>query len=82
MSNVLLTTIDNPFDPFTEYDEWYEFDVSHGYNTCAYLDRVTDTSSNLSIEMQEEDIEKAMDDIIRYDPLMIYKKVKPKKTEP
>ena len=37
----LLTTSDNPYNPFTQWDEWYAFDVSAGHHTCALLDRVT-----------------------------------------
>ena len=44
---MLLTTIDNPHNPFTEWDEWYAFDTLSGYNTCALLSRVTQTSEDL-----------------------------------
>ena len=43
-----LTTEDNPYDPFDEFDEWFAFDVSQGYHTCAYLARVVATSTELS----------------------------------
>ena len=32
-----LTTTDNPYDPFTQYDAWYRFDEGKGYHSCAYL---------------------------------------------
>ena len=32
-SEYMLTTIDNPFNPFTNFDDWYAFDTSKGYNT-------------------------------------------------
>jgi hypothetical protein len=44
----MLTTTDNPFNPFTEYDEWFAYDVSKGYNTCAYLARIVKSSDELS----------------------------------
>ena len=44
---VALTTIDNPFDPFEQFEQWFNWDVSKGYNTCAYLDRVSYTSEAL-----------------------------------
>jgi hypothetical protein len=48
----MLTTIDNPFDPFTMFDEWLEYDTRMGYNTAAFLARV----ANVSHEMSEPDI--------------------------
>ena len=31
MEEVRITTIDNPFNPFTEWDEWFNFDLQKGY---------------------------------------------------
>lgn len=76
MTVCMLTTIDNPFDPFTQFDEWFQFDEAKGYHSCAYLGRVAKTSYALSDEMYASEVEHAIDDIIRYDPLNIYKKVK------
>jgi hypothetical protein len=60
----MLTTIDNPYNPFKQYDEWYNFDVSKGYNTCAYLARITKSSDELSDEDELLAIEQAIDEII------------------
>ena len=46
----MLTTLDNPYNPFTNYDEWNSFDEANGYYTAAYLDRIITTSDNLSDE--------------------------------
>ena len=35
-----VTTFDNPFDPFTDFNEWCSYDCQLGYNTCALIDRV------------------------------------------
>ena len=48
----MLTTEDNPFDPFSEFDEWFSFDVDKGYNTCAYLARVVEVNA-LDVELDE-----------------------------
>jgi hypothetical protein len=40
LNQSMLTTEDNPFDPFTQFDEWYAFDVEKEYYTCAYLARI------------------------------------------
>ncbi len=71
-----LTTFDNPFDPFTQFTDWFMYDTAKGYNSCAYLDRVSHTSEQFTDEENAKEIEKAIDEIIRYDFRNIYKKVK------
>ena len=71
-----LTTFDNPFDPFEQFDKWFLFDVEKGYNSCAYLARIAKTSDQLSDQENEAEIERAIDEIIKYDFMNIYKKVK------
>ena len=71
----MLTTIDNPFDPFKEFDSWFMFDVEKGYNSCSYLGRIAKTSEQLSDDENNEEIERAIDEIIKYDFRNIYKKV-------
>ena len=73
---VMLTTIDNPFNPITEFDKWFAFDLEKGYNSCAYLGRIAKTSDALTEEENDEEIERAIDEIIKYDFLGIYKKIK------
>lgn len=73
-----LTTIDNPFDPFEQFDEWLNYDTNKGYNSCAYLDRIARTSDQLSDEENNREIERAIDEIVNLDPIGIYIKVKRK----
>ena len=61
---VRVTTTDNPFDPFTEWDEWYFSDLSKGYSTCERLDRLSNTSSQLSDELNNEELEQAIDQLV------------------
>lgn len=70
-----LTTFDNPFDPFDQFDSWFMFDVEKGYNSCGYLARIANTSESFSDEENNAEIERAIDEIIQYDFLNIYKKV-------
>lgn len=72
----MLTTIDNPFDPFTDFNSWFLFDVEKGYNSCAYLARIARTSDQLSDKENNEEIERAIDEIIKYDFMNVYVKVK------
>lgn len=76
MSMCALTTVDNPFDPFDQFDQWFNFDVDKGYNSCGYLDRIARTSDQLSDEENDQEIERAIDEIIKYDFMNIYRKVK------
>ena len=76
MYDIMLTTIDNPYDPFEQFDAWNLFDVLKGYNCCAYLARVARTSDELSDAENLEEIERAIDEIIKNDFMNIYKKIK------
>lgn len=60
MAASFVTTLDNPYDYFTQFDEWYAFDTQKGYNTCAYVARIAKTSS----EMSEKDYENALNDAV------------------
>lgn len=77
MANYVLTTVDNPYDPVKQPDEWQIYDeVIKGYNTCGYLDRIANTSDELSDEENEKEINRAIDEIVRINVLGIYKKIK------
>ena len=76
MSKCALTTIDNPYDPFNQFDDWYRWDIDKGYDSCGYLDRIARTSDQLSEEENDQEIERAIDEIIKYDFMNIYKKVR------
>ena len=75
MNKCMLTTIDNPFDPFTEFVSWFLFDVEKGYNSCSRLARIARTSDQLTEKENEEEIERAIDEIIKYDFMNLYIKV-------
>ena len=71
----MITTIDNPFDPFEQFTSWFLFDVEKGYNTCAFLARIVKDSDEYSELESNEAREQAIDEMIKYDFLNIYKKV-------
>jgi len=73
----MLTTLDNPYNPFTQFDEWYGYDSEKGYHTCNYLARIAKTSDDLSEEDESLAIEQAIDEIIVMNILGIYIKVTP-----
>lgn len=71
--DVMLTTIDNPFNPHINYDEWLAYDIEMGYNTNGLLDRVANVSDELSDEDYDSIVYEAMKEICKYNVLGIYK---------
>ena len=74
-TEVMLTTFDNPFDPFDEFVPWFLYDVEKGYYTCSRLARIARSSEDFSTKEDKEETERAIDEIIDNDFLNIYKKV-------
>jgi hypothetical protein len=60
----MLSTIDNPFNPWTDYDEWLAYDELQGYYSNALLARVVITSDALSIADQRSAIEDGISEIV------------------
>lgn len=69
---VLLTTIDNPYNPFTQYNEWSAFDTEKGYHSNALLARFAATSSELSDAEYNVEVEAAIDRIMNIDASLKY----------
>lgn len=65
----------NPYDPIDQFTSWFIYDVTKGYNTCGLLGRIARTSDQLSDVENEQEIERAIDEIIKYDVENIYTKV-------
>ena len=74
MARHMLTTVDNPFNPWTHFDSWYAWDEQAGYHTTSFLARVTRTSTALSDADQDLALEQAIDEIVRENVLGIYRK--------
>lgn len=74
----MLTTIDNPYDPFTHWDEWYAYDEASGYHTSGLLGRITKSSHELSETDENLAISQAIDEIVQENVLGIYTKAYPK----
>ena len=71
----MLTTIDNPFNPFDDFDSWFLFDVEKGYYSCSRLARITNNSNDLTELEERKDLERAIDEIVRNDPTNLYTKI-------
>ena len=70
-----LTTVDNPYNPFEQFTSWLLYDEEKGYHTCPYLGRIARTSSQLTEDENDLEVERAIDEIIKYDFRNIYRKV-------
>lgn len=72
----MLTTYDNPYDPFTQWDQWLMWDMAAGYNTCGLLERIAHSSHELAAVDQYLAIRDAIDEIVRENVSGIHRKVK------
>ena len=72
---VFLTTADNPYDPYNQFDEWYAYDEQHGYGTCEYLARIARTSPGIPDKDNDIAVEAAIDEIVRFNLLGNYQKI-------
>ena len=70
-----LSTNDNPFNPFDDFASWNSFDTEKGYDSCSRLMRIAQVSDEMSDVEENLEIERAIDEIIKYDFMHIYKKV-------
>lgn len=71
----MVTTLDNPWNPFTQYHEWLSFDTSHGYNTDQWLHVLTKTSNNLMREERLEQIDAGVQRLLELDPFGLHVKL-------
>lgn len=72
----MLTTYDNPYSPFTEWDEWYAFDMRVGYHTPGLLARIAHSSADISDVDQFHAIQDAIDEIVRENVSGMHRKIK------
>ena len=82
---VMLTTKDNPVDPFDDFDEWFNQDIDLARrnsrpDTCGLLARLSTVPIGndeflLTEQEKDDEIERAIDDIVSHDVLNIYVKV-------
>lgn len=61
----MLSTSDNPWNPWTNFKEWNAYDMAAGHHTLAYLARITVSSEELSQADQDLDVENAIEEILR-----------------
>lgn len=71
----MLTTVDNPYNPFTDFKAWLAFDIRKGYNTSALLGRMTMDVDDLPEPYHSLGIRNAIDDIVRMNLSGMHRKV-------
>jgi len=71
----MLTTVDNPYNPFTQWDEWFAYDSEKGYSTPGFLARIANTSDEMSDADIDIQLEYAIMDIVRENVLGLYTRV-------
>lgn len=74
MRRIAITTSDNPYNPVTDFDRWWNYDRQKNYATCELLDRISVTSDRVSDAQNEFEMERAIDFIVEMHP-DLYKKV-------
>lgn len=60
----MLSTVNNPYNPFRDFKEWLAWDTNAGYNTLGYLARIAVVSPDLSDADYSAAVDNAMDEII------------------
>ena len=64
MIESMLSTVDNPYNPFDQFDDWYAWDERSGYHSTSFLDRIAYMSDELSEEDKNLVHERAIDEIV------------------
>ena len=76
----MLTTLDNPFDPFNEFTSWYMFDCEKGHNTSSRIARLAQIDSEMSQKEVDDEMERVVNFIYDHDDEGKYVKVQEKQT--
>lgn len=71
----MLTTVDNPYNPFDNFDDWYRYDQDHHHFCCERLAQVVDDSKDLTEIEEIVMTENAINYIVSNDLLGKYIKV-------
>lgn len=74
-ADYMLTTVDNPYDPFTQFNDWYAWDFRAGYHTPGAVARQVVSSNELSEADQALAANEAIDFLVDLNPFGMYKKV-------
>lgn len=74
-NDLVLTTIDNPFNPKTQYSNWKTWDERLGYYTEAYIARVANVPLDVDIDddvLIDQFVRQAYQSILDHDDSGLY----------
>lgn len=71
----MLTTVDNPYDPFTQWDEWFNWDLNAGYHTSGLLARIARVSDDLSDADLHLAVQDAIAEVVRENVSGVHRRV-------
>lgn len=74
-TDYMVTTEDNPFDYWDQFEKWYAFDTNQGYNTLSYVMREAVVSDDMPDSMVSREMERAVDEIVALNLTGNYKKI-------
>lgn len=69
---MILSTSDNPYNPFGQWDEWYAYDEDHGYHTSSYVARLAFFGESLSDDENQIAVNEAIRKIYSVNPKGLY----------
>lgn len=75
MAEYAVTTMDNPWNPFTYPNEWLDWDRHYGWTTNEWLAKYALTSSSLDDETNERIATDGINDFLALNPFGIHYKV-------
>ena len=78
----MLSTIDNPFNPFEDYSSWLMFDKEKGYDSAERLMRIAKLTDDMTQKEENEETERAIDQIVKDEMLNVYVKASKTLNEP
>lgn len=69
---MMLSTPDNPYNPFENFDDWYACDEDRGHHTSSYIARLVFTSEAFSEDANQVAINDAVQRIYTANPKGMY----------
>lgn len=67
IKDCMLSTVDNPYDPFEQFNLWLMFDKEKGYDSCERLARLVNLTDDMTQKEIDEETERAIDELIKLD---------------